>query len=273
MKIWYQSMTRPSAWGGYNEFLKGFLDRIKDPDTEIELHGIERRGGIADQFRYLEHLEAVEVMDNLNSAIRRGFDAFLIGNIADPGLLACKEIADFPVLGLCETSSHIANLMGANFGFVTINDKFTPKVLQNVQQYGLGSRCVGARRMSVDRILDLNAGYTDPAARQKIIDEFLVAGRKLADEDGAEVVIAAGGVAMALLEIVDLHEVRPGVPILNGVTALVKAGEMAVKTARLTGGRFISKRLNYARPGAEQIAEIRKYYGDDVYPTMPGGKA
>ena len=197
---------------------------------------------------------------------------YTIGNIADPGLLACKEIADFPVLGLCETSSHIANLMGANFGFVTINDKFTPKVLQNVQQYGLGSRCVGARRMSVDRILDLNAGYTDAAARQKIIDEFLVAGRRLADEDGAEVVIAAGGVAMALLEIVGLHEVRPGVPILNGVTALVKAGEMAVKTARLTGGRFISKRLNYARPAAEQIAEIRKYYGEDVYPTIPGGK-
>ena len=131
MKIWYQSMTRPTAWGGYNDFLKSLLQRIKEPDTEIEIHGIERRGGIADQYRFLEHLEAVEVMENLNEAIRRGFDAFLIGNIADPGLLPCKEAATFPVLGLCETSSHVANMMGANFGFVTINDKFTPRVLEN----------------------------------------------------------------------------------------------------------------------------------------------
>ena len=86
-------------------------------------------------------------------------------------------------------------------------------------------------------------------------------------EEGAEVVIAAGGVAMALLEKLGIHEVRPGVPILNGVTALVKTGEAAVKIARLHGGRFISKRLQYAPPGPEQIEEIRKYYGD-VYPSV-----
>jgi len=77
-----------------------------------------------------------------------------------------------------------------------------------------------------------------------------------------------GGVAMALLAILDLHEARPGVPILNGITALVKMGEMGVRVAKLSGGAFISKRLQYAPPGVDQIAEIRKYYGD-VYPSVP----
>lgn len=95
----------------------------------------------------------------------------------------------------------------------------------------------------------------------------MVAARHLVDEQGAEVVIPAGGVAMALLAILDLHEVRPGVPILNGITALVKMGEMAVRTMRLSGGLFTSKRLQYAPPGVEQIEEIRKYYGD-VYPSV-----
>ena len=268
MKLWYQSMPRTAAWGGYHGFLTTFLDKIKDPGTEIEMHGITKVGGIADQYRYLEYLEAGEVMTNVQTAMRQGFDAFLIGNIADPGLRECKEIANFPVLGLCEASSHLANMMGGNFGFVTINEKFTPRVLENVQRYGLQGRCVGARMMTMNRILNLKDGYTDPVVRQKIADDFMAAARHLVDEQGAEVIIPAGGVAMALLAILDLHEVRPGVPILNGITALVKMGEMAVKTARLSGGLFTSKRLQYQPPGVEQIAEIRKYYGD-VYPSVP----
>ena len=41
----------------------------------------------------------------------------------------------------------------------------------------------------------------------------------------------------------------------------------AVKMNRIMGGRFTSKRLQYAPPGRDQIDEIRKYYGD-VYPTV-----
>jgi hypothetical protein len=80
-------------------------------------------------------------------------------------------------------------------------------------------------------------------------------------------VIAAGGVVMALLAHAGVHQAGRGTPILNGITALAKMGEMAVKLDRITGGKFPSKRLSYAPPRADQIREIRKYYGD-VYPTV-----
>ena len=86
-------------------------------------------------------------------------------------------------------------------------------------------------------------------------------------EAGAEVVIAAGGVVMALLAHAGIHEAA-GMPILNGITNLVKLGEMAVKTNRLMGGRFTSKRCTYAPPPPDQIAEFRKHYGADIYPTV-----
>ena len=66
-----------------------------------------------------------------------GFDAFLIGNIADPGLQEAREIADIPVLGLCELALHVACMMGASFSLVTINAKFTPRIVENVRRYGL----------------------------------------------------------------------------------------------------------------------------------------
>ena len=114
MKLWYQSMSRQAAWTSYHEVLKKILNGIKDPETEIEVHGITKIGGVASQYRYLEYLETGEVMENLQTAMKRGFDAFLIGNICDPGLYQCREITNIPVLGLCETSLHLACMMGAN---------------------------------------------------------------------------------------------------------------------------------------------------------------
>lgn len=266
MKLWYQSMSRQKAWGAYSKTLRKILDRVKDPGTEIEVHGITKIGGIGDQYRYLEYLETGEVMENVQTAMRRGFDAFLIGNIADPGLRECREIADFPVLGLCETSLHLACMMGANFSLVTINEKFTPRIVENVTRYRLEDRLAAVNRMKVERILNLAAGFTDKRARREIVRQFL----KAADanvEQGAEVVIAAGGVVMALLADAGVHEASRGTPILNGIVALVKMGEMAVRLNRIMDGRFTSKRLQYAPPPRDQIAEFRKYYGD-VYPSV-----
>ena len=128
-----------------------FSIKVSDPDTEIHVAGITEIGGVGDQFRYLEYLETGEVLKNVHRAVREGYDAFLIGNIADPGLREAREIADIPVLGLCELAMHMACMMGANFSFVTINEKFTPRIVENVDRYGLRERFVGAARMRIER--------------------------------------------------------------------------------------------------------------------------
>lgn len=261
-------MSRQEAWGEYNKALRRILDRVKDPDTEIEVHGITKRGGLADQFHYLDYLESGEVMENVQIATKRGFDAFLIGNIGDPGIHACREITTMPVLGLCETALHTACLMGNNFSLVTINEKFTPRIIDNVHRYKLERRLVAVNRMTIDRINDLDEGFTKASARKRIFDQFM----RAADanvEQGAEVIIAAGGVVMALLAEFGVHQAAKNTPILNGIVSLVKIGEAAVKMNRIMGGTFLSKRLYYAPPGSDQINEIRKYYGD-VYPTVKG---
>jgi allantoin racemase len=267
MKIWYQSMSRQTVWSSYSNYLKQIIDQVKDPDTEVEVHGITKIGGVAPQYRYLEFLETGEVMENVHQAIERKFDAFLIGNIIDPGLRECREIANFPVLGLCETTCHIACMSGANFSLVTINEKFTPRVIENVVRYGLRDRLVAVNRMKVDRIADIDHAFTDAAARANAIEQFQAAAKANTDA-GAEVVIAAGGVPMALLAYAGVHTTPSGAPILNGITTLVKMGEAAVKLDRIMGGNFTSKRLHYRPPGPEQIAEIRKHYGANIYPTV-----
>ncbi|MCE3000627.1 MAG: aspartate/glutamate racemase family protein [Betaproteobacteria bacterium] len=270
MKIWYQSMSRQTSWGHYNVALRRILDRVKDPQTTIEVHGITKRGGLADQFHYLDYLESGEVMENVQTATRRGFDAFLIGNIGDPGIHACREITTMPVLGLCETALHTACMMGRNFSLVTINEKFTPRIIDNVHRYKLERRLAAVNRMTIDRINDLDEGFTKAASRKRIFDQFMKAANANVDQ-GAEVIIAAGGVVMALLAEFGVHSAAKNTPILNGIVSLVKMGEAAVKMNRIMGGKFLSKRLYYAPPGVDQIDEIREHYGD-VYPTVPAGR-
>jgi allantoin racemase len=271
MKLWYQSLTRPTAWAAYNEALRAVLDGAKDGGTTIEVHGIEKRGGVGDQYRYLEFIEAQEVLENVERASREGFDAFLIGNIGDPGLREAREIADMPVLGLCETSVHLANMMAGNFSLVTGNQKHAPKIIENVTRYGLREKLFSVRRMTVDRLVDLNEAFVNPAAGRKMIDEFLAAASANVEE-GAEIVIPAVGVLMVLLARHGIHEVSPGIPILNGVTALVKMGEAAVRMRKLFGGSWTSRRAMYAAPPPGQIDEMRSYYGP-VYPWVKTPKS
>jgi len=268
MKLWYQSMTREGdAWGNYPRTLRAILDKVKDTDTEIEVHGITEIGGAGDQFRYLEYLETGEVLKNVHTAMERGFDAFLIGNIGDPGIREAREFASIPVLGLCESSLHLACMMGANFSLVTINEKFTPRIIENVERYGLKSKLAAVNRMQVERLMDLSAAYADQAAFDRIVGQFNDAARKN-EEAGAEVIIAAGGVVMALLGKDDIHATPRGTPILNGIAALVKMAEMAVRFAKVSGGVFASRTLTYAPPPGDQIGELRKFYGPGIYPGV-----
>ena len=266
MKLWYQSMSRQTAWGDYNQALRQILDSVKDPGTRIDVHGITKIGGTTPQFHYLDYLETGEVFQNVQTAQRKGYDAFLIGNVGDPGLQAAREIADIPVLALGETSFHLACMMGRTFSLVTINEKFTQRIVDNIGHYGLAERLAAVNRMKVERLLGLNAGFRDAKARARIVAQFMAAASANIDA-GAEVIIPAGGVVMALLAHARIYEAGRNTPILNGITALIKAAEAVVKMNRIMGGKFTSKRLYYAPPTSGQIDEIRKYYGN-VYPTV-----
>lgn len=266
MRLWYQSLTRPEAWPAYSAALRRTLTQAADPGTEIAIHGITRRGGIGDQYRSLEFIETIEVLENVQRAQAEGFDAVLLGNIADPGLRAAREIANIPVLGLCESALLTACQMGASVGLVVSNDKHHAKILENVTTYGLTSRVAAVERMRVDRLVDLDAAFGEGETRQRILDQFAAAATRCV-ERGAEVVIPAVGVAMVLLAEAGITDAGGGAPVLNGSIALLKAGEAAVKLNRLMGGRFTSRRGAYAQPPAAQIEELRRHYGP-IFPHI-----
>ncbi len=267
MRFWYQSLTRAEAWPAYNAALRRMLAAAADPGTTFEVHGITGRGGVGDQYRSLEFIETIEVLENVQRADAGGFDAILLGNIADPGLRAAREIARVPVLGLCETALLTACQMGTSVGLVVSNDKHGSKVRENVAVYGLGARIASVQRMTLERLPDLDTAFSPGPVRDRILSQFQEAAARCVAE-GAEVVIPAVGVAMVLLHEAGITDAGQGTPVLNGSIALLKAGEAAVKLNRLMGGRFTSRRAAYAQPPSSLMRELRQHYGP-VFPHLP----
>ena len=200
MKLFYQSMgvSRGSRTGRYAESLNQLLTRSAAPGTTVDVFGLSEGAAIADQYRYLEYLDTQEILSNGLRAEQEGYDAFLIGNIFEPGLHALRELLNIPVLGLCESSIHLACMMGPGFSVVNVNPKFVRKVTENITGAGLAGRLVSIEHMQIARGAVLDSAFDDDHVRQTVVDEFTAAARR-GIARGAEVVIPAGGIVMSIL--------------------------------------------------------------------------
>ena len=69
---------------------------------------------------------------------------------------------------------------------------------------------------------------------------------------------------MTILADAGIHEID-NAPVVNGLIALIKIGELAVNMRALTG-HFTSKRLTYTPPSGSLLEDIRAAYCKDVYP-------
>ncbi len=265
MRLFYQSLgaARRSTDGPYARKLAAILKSAAAPDTTVEVHGLGPGKAIADQYRYLEFRDTGEILDNGLKAEREGYDAFLIGNIFEPGLHALRELLNIPVLGLCEASVHLACLMGASFSVVNVNAKFARRVADNIAATGLSGRIASMEEIEVTRAAEFDRAFEDETVRQAVIERFRAAARR-GIAKGAECVIPAGGIVMTILADAGIHEVDKA-PVVNGLIALVKIAELAVNMRALTG-HFTSKRLTYAPPTGALLDDIRRAYGGEVYP-------
>src|SRR5260221_8085983 len=174
VKLFYQSMgvARRSESGPYARALAAIVRDAAEPGTEIDVHGLSPGKAIADQYRYLELLDTAEVLDNGLRAECEGYDAFLIGNVFEPGMHALREVLNIPVLGLLESSVHLACLMGASFSVINVNPKFIRKVTENIDQTGLRPRLVSIDTMRIERGQVLDRAFEDKAVCDQVVQQF-----------------------------------------------------------------------------------------------------
>jgi allantoin racemase len=254
--IMYLSLSNEQYSKNYFPFLREYVDKITDDDTEVELRGA--RVGRIDSYRFWEALDTVSILDSVLEAEHRGFDAVVIGNILDPGLREARSMVDIPVLGLGETCMLTACMMGSRFALLGVNRFFGGRFEENVARYGLKERLAAIEFMALTPH-ELDACFSDESARGKAVDAFVAAARTTLTA-GAEVIIPAGGRLTAFLNAQGIREVD-GAPILDGTATLLAMADAAVRV-RSVSGAFVSRRRLYAKAPDSVIREVAPEYAE-----------
>jgi Asp/Glu/hydantoin racemase len=250
MRIWYQSFVHPTEQAPYIERLQAFLNSVSAAGTVFEVHGLDppdRHFHPLTEFRC-----AAQVIRHAMEAERAGYDAFVIGHFQEPGLLEIRGALNIPVIGLGEANLLTALSMGGKLGLVTIDPVFISWHERQVMAHGLDQRVVGVRAIKAD-LPGFMKAFTDSASYAQVRESFVAQVRSLV-EQGAEVIIPAGGLPMLLFS-----RERPflidDALVLNGIAVVAKTVEMAVALKRLTGA-VVSRRGAYAKASSLCVEEF-----------------
>lgn len=184
-----------------------------------------------------EVLAAVGVVEEIEAGEAAGYDGFVIACFGDPGLLAAREVATGPVVGIAEAAMRTAGYLGRSFSVVTTLARTVGHAHDIARAYGVADLCAGIHACEIP-VLDLE---TDPTARHRILQ----ACKQALLDDGSDVIVL-GCAGMADL-CADLSTAL-GVPVIDGVAAATAEVEKLVRLGLRT-----SKSGEFAAPPTKEI--------------------
>ena len=187
---------------------------VAAPGTEI-LAVCPREGVPSIEGHFDEAIAAVGVLEQINAGRQQGVDGHVIACFGDPGLLAARELAQGPVVGIAEAAMHMATLVATRFSIVTTLPRTVIIARHLLRQYGFEHHCAALHAIDLP-VLALEDGTG--LAQQKVRERCIQAKRE--DGSGA-IVLGCGGMANLASELTQ----ELGIPVIDGVTAAVKMVE------------------------------------------------
>jgi allantoin racemase len=174
-------VINPNTSQSMTDHLRQELERIKRPDTELTVVCAER-GPETIESAYDEAYAIPPTLEWVKKANQKDYHAIIIACFSDPGLEAAKEISKIPVIGIEESSLHMAAMLGAKFSVITPRRQRIPSKREHVHMRGLDYFLASVRS------LDLSVAETD-AEPEKTKKRVLEVAQKAVEGDGAEVII------------------------------------------------------------------------------------
>ncbi|KJH70827.1 aspartate/glutamate racemase family protein [Aliterella atlantica] len=190
--------------------------KVAAPKTEI-IACNPTMGPVSIECHYDEALSVVGLLAEIRQGEIEGADGYVIACFGDPGLLAARELATGPVIGIAEAAMHTASLIATGFSIVTTLSRTRIIAQQLVENYGMSRFCRNIRSTDL-AVLELES---DSQARKVITEECRQA---IVEDNAGAIVLGCSG--MADLATAISQEI--GAPVIDGVGAAVKLVELLV---------------------------------------------
>ncbi|MEG3990427.1 aspartate/glutamate racemase family protein [Microcoleus sp. S28C3] len=188
---------------------------VASPGTEIVACN-PVSGPTAIEGHYDEAMSVVGVLEEISKGEAAGIDGYVIACFGDPGLLAARELAKGPVLGIAEAAMHAASFISTGFSIVTTLERTRVIAQHLVDNYGMTRLCHKVRAIDLP-VLSLET----PQAKTAILQECRLA---LEEDHCGAIVLGCGGMADLPTQLSQ----ELGIPVIDGVSAAVKLVEALV---------------------------------------------
>ncbi|MEG3894982.1 aspartate/glutamate racemase family protein [Microcoleus sp. SVA1_B6] len=188
---------------------------VASPGTEIVACN-PVSGPTAIEGHYDEAMSVVGVLEEISKGEAAGIDGYVIACFGDPGLLAARELAKGPVLGIAEAAMHAASFISTGFSIVTTLERTRVIAQHLVDNYGMTRFCHKVRAIDLP-VLSLET----PHAKTAILQECRLA---LEEDHCGAIVLGCGGMADLPTQLSQ----ELGIPVIDGVSAAVKLVEALV---------------------------------------------
>ncbi len=214
MKIF---VINPNTSQTMTDHIREALEGVKRPDTELTVTCPDR-GPETIESAYDEAFAIPPTLELVKKANKEGYDAVILACFSDPGLDAAREVSVIPIIGIEESTLHMAAMLGARFSILTPRKQRIPSKCEHVHIRGLSHFLASVRS------LDLSVAETDsdPA---KTKQRLMHVAKTAVEKDGAEVIImGCAGMAGYAQEIEETLSVK----VLDPVAIALKTAEAMV---------------------------------------------
>lgn len=256
MRIWYQSSTplgHDPMWSPYEESIRRHVQKVAEPDTEVQVHGVMATHLLAERSSYAQYLNQAQIINNAINAEREGYDAFCVACTGDPGFSEIREVVGIPVVFLSQSCFHLASILANKFSLIAHNRNGLLELRQKIRQYGLEDRFVPCSAFNLT-LLELVKGFSNP---EPIVDVVKETARE-AIENGAGILLCSCNILNMILVDYGLMEID-GIAILDTAGTIVKMAEFMV--ALRQAGICSSKTGLRTLLSREELASVMKSYG------------
>lgn len=210
-------VINPNTTASMTRTIAEAAERVAAPGTEIVTVN-PAMGPVSIENHYDEAMCVLGLLDEVRKGEAEGFDGYVIACFGDPGLLAAREIARGPVIGIAEAAMHAASFIATGFSVVTTLTRTCIIAQHLAENYGMAHFCRNIRGTDL-AVLDLERPESD--AYRIVVEECR---RALAEDRSGAIVLGCAGMA----DLCERISREIGAPVIDGVAAAVKLVEALV---------------------------------------------
>lgn len=236
MKI---KVINPNTTASMTQKIGAVAVSVANRETEIIVCNPDM-GPVSIESHYDEALSVAGILDEIRKGEMERVDGYVIACFGDPGLLAARELATGPVIGIAEAAMHAASLIATGFSIVTTLGRTKIIARHLVENYGMTRLCRRIRAIDLP-VLSLEK---DSLVESIVLEECHKA---LVEDECGAIILGCGGMA----DLADRLRDKLGIPVIDGVSAAVKLVEVLVGLGLRT-----SKKGDLAYPIAKPYSGI-----------------